>query len=117
MVGRRALGWRGIAFDGRVYLTLECLFRTLVMIEYFELLCNLITPLFDPYFPTQNLGILVFIFGNDRKGEYHFSNTTPNTSSTSPASPRPVIRARQFAAERRCSAASTISLSRPDSDD
>jgi len=43
----------------------------------------------------------------------HFSNTTPNTSSTSPASPRPVIRARQVAAARKCSAATTISHSSP----
>ena len=46
------------------------------------------------------------------KGTY-FSKTTPKTSSTSPASPRPVIRARQTAAARRCSAATTISQSSP----
>lgn len=47
-----------------------------------------------PHFPTQN-----------------FSNTTPKTSSTSPASPLPVILARQSAAPRRLSAARTTSTS------
>jgi hypothetical protein len=39
--------------------------------------------------------------GVEGQGGTHFSKTTPNTSSTSPASPRPVIRARQVAAARR----------------
>jgi hypothetical protein len=41
--------------------------------------------------------------------ETYFSNTTPNTSSTSPASPLPVIRAKQSAAARSSSAARTTS--------
>jgi hypothetical protein len=41
----------------------------------------------------------------------HFSKTTPNTSSTSPLSPLPVILASISAAKRRCSAAVTISIS------
>lgn len=46
-------------------------------------------------------------------GRTHFSNTTPRTSSTSPATPRPVIWARQVAAALRCSAATTISDDSP----
>src|SRR5579871_2694020 len=45
------------------------------------------------------------------KMETYFSNTTPNTSSTSPASPLPVILARQSAAARKLSAATTMSIS------
>lgn len=41
----------------------------------------------------------------------NFSKTTPNTSSTSPLSPFPVILASISAAKRRCSAAVTISTS------
>lgn len=41
----------------------------------------------------------------------YFSNTTPNTCSTSPLSPLPVIFAKQSAAERKLSAASTMSIS------
>ena len=41
----------------------------------------------------------------------YFSKTTPRTSSTSPPSPRPVIRARASAALRSDSAASTMSMS------
>lgn len=47
-----------------------------------------------------------------QRGMY-FSKTTPKISSTSPASPRPVIRARQAAAARKCSAATTMSHSSP----
>jgi hypothetical protein len=87
-------------------------------IEYFELLCHLIIPLLQLYFPTQNLCKIISHEKEKRKAveDTHFSKTTPNTSSTSPASPRPVIRAKQFAAERRCSAARTMSLSWPESD-
>jgi hypothetical protein len=46
------------------------------------------------HFPTQN-----------------FSNTTPRTSSTSPASPLPVIRASESPASRKNSAARTMSAS------
>lgn len=49
------------------------------------------------YLPTQN-----------------FSKTTPSTSSTSPAVPFPVMRDRQSAADRRCSAARTMSHSLSD---
>jgi hypothetical protein len=46
------------------------------------------------------------------QGRTYFSNTTPSTSSTSPASsPRPVNLARQLAAVRSDSVATTISMS------
>jgi hypothetical protein len=68
------------------------------------------------YFPTQNLkfqrvSLSVSMRKKMKPQETYRSNTTPNTSSTSPAAPRPVIRARQSAAERRLSAAMTMSTS------
>lgn len=54
------------------------------------------------YLPTQNLyGLLaaaLAIGAIKGTAQAYFSNTTPSTSSTSPASPLPVMRARQSAA-------------------
>ena len=84
------------------------------MIEYFELLFNSIIPLSDLIFQHKICHeALAMIRESKHKNRTYFSKTTPNTSSTSPASPRPVIRAKQFPADRRCSAASTMSLSMP----
>lgn len=57
--------------------------------------------------------IIFYIWKFSFLGGYcaYFSNTTPNTSSTSPASPLPVIFAKQSAADRKFSAASTTSVS------